>query len=73
MMLETFLMVLCGFITLFMFFYKLIILPLSEAITELKVMLAEIREEIKLENEKRSRIEIRVSVLEEKIYHLEHI
>ena len=32
-----------GFITVFTFFYKLIIFPLSEAINELKNMIAELR------------------------------
>ena len=60
-----------GFVTVFMFFYKLIIFPLSEAITELKNMIAELRAEIKAEREKRVYIDSRVIVLEEKVRHIE--
>ena len=59
-----------SFIAIFTFFYKLIIHPLSEAIKELKNMLREIKDDIKRENERRSSIEIRLSILEEKIEHL---
>ena len=60
-----------GFITVFTFFYKLIIFPLSEAINELKNMIAELRTEIKAEREKRIYIDSRVIVLEEKVRHIE--
>ena len=60
-----------GFITVFTFFYKLIIFPLSESITELKNRMAEIRAEIKTEREKRVYIDSRVIVLEEKVRNLE--
>nr|DAI46260.1 MAG TPA: PilA, PilC, PilN, PilO, PilM, pilus, ring, membrane channel [Caudoviricetes sp.] len=60
-----------GFVTVFMFFYKLVIFPLSEAITELKNMIIELRAEIKAEREKRVYIDSRVIVLEEKIRHIE--
>ena len=60
-----------GFITVFTFFYKLIIFPLSEAINELKNMIAELRAEIKAEREKRVYIDSRVIVLEEKVRHIE--
>ena len=60
-----------GFITVFTFFYKLIIFPLSEAINELKNMIAELRAEIKVEREKRVYIDSRVIVLEEKVRHIE--
>lgn len=62
-----------GFITIFMFFYKLIIFPLSEAINELKNMIAELRAEIKAEREKRVYIDSRVIVLEEKVRHIEEV
>lgn len=60
-----------GFITVFTFFYKLIIFPLSEAINELKNMIAELRAEIKAEREKRVYIDSHVIVLEEKVRHIE--
>lgn len=60
-----------GFITVFTFFYKLIIFPLSEAINELKNMIAELRAEIKVEREKRVYIDSRVIVLEEKVRRIE--
>lgn len=60
-----------GFVTVFMFFYKLVIFPLSEAITELKNMIIELRAEIKAEREKRVYIDSRVIVLEEKVRHIE--
>ena len=60
-----------GFITAFTFFYKLIIFPLSEAINELKNMIAELRAEIKVEREKRVYIDSRVIVLEEKVRRIE--
>lgn len=66
-----FMAVVGGFVTTFTFFYKLIIFPLSESITELKNMIAEIRAEIKTEREKRVYIDSRVIVLEEKVRNLE--
>ena len=68
---SLFIAVIGGFITTFTFFYKLIIFPLSESITELKNMIAEIRAEIKTEREKRVYIDSRVIVLEEKVRNLE--
>lgn len=68
---SLFIAVIGGFITTFTFFYKLIIFPLSESITELKNMIAEIRAEIKTEREKRVYIDSRVIVLEEKVRHIE--
>lgn len=68
---SLFIAVIGGFVTTFTFFYKLIIFPLSEAITELKNMIAEIRAEIKTEREKRVYIDSRVIVLEEKVRHIE--
>ena len=59
------------FIAVFTFFYKLIILPLSDAIKELKDMIQDIRKDIQKENEIRNRFEIRLSVIEEKIHRLE--
>lgn len=60
-----------GFVTVFMFFYKLVIFPLSEAITELKNMIVELRAEMKIEREKRGEMDRRVTVLEEKTKHIE--
>ena len=68
---SLFIAVIGGFITTFTFFYKLIIFPLSESITELKNMIAEIRAEIKTEREKRGEMDRRVTVLEEKVRNLE--
>lgn len=68
---SLFIAVIGGFITTFTFFYKLIIFPLSESITELKNMIAEIRAEIKTEREKRVYVDSRVIVLEEKVRHIE--
>ena len=68
---SLFIAVIGGFVTTFTFFYKLIIFPLSESITELKNMIAEIRAEIKAEREKRVYIDSRVIVLEEKVRHIE--
>lgn len=62
-----------GFITVFSFFYKLIIYPLGEAITELKNMIAELRNEIRAEREKRNDIDKRVTTLEEKVRHIEDV
>lgn len=62
-----------GFVTVFMFFYKLVIFPLSEAITELKNMIIELRAEIKAEREKRNDIDKRVTILEEKVKHVEDV
>ena len=64
---SLFIAVIGGFVTTFTFFYKLIIFPLSESITELKNMIAEIRAEIKTEREKRGEMDRRVTVLEEKV------
>ena len=60
-----------GFIGVFSFFYKLIIFPLSEAINELKSMIAELRADIRAEREKRNDIDKRVTTLEEKVRHIE--
>ena len=60
-----------GFVTVFTFFYKLVIFPLSEAITELKRMIVELRAEIKAEREKRGEMDRRVTTLEEKVRHIE--
>lgn len=60
-----------GFVTVFTFFYKLVIHPLSEAITELKNMIVELRAEMKIEREKRGEMDRRVTVLEEKTKHIE--
>ena len=62
-----------GFVTVFMFFYKLVIYPLSEAITELKNMIVELRNEIRAEREKRGDIDKRVTILEEKVKHVEEV
>nr|DAH99905.1 MAG TPA: PilA, PilC, PilN, PilO, PilM, pilus, ring, membrane channel [Caudoviricetes sp.] len=62
-----------GFVTVFMFFYKLVIFPLSEAIAELKKMIVELREEIKAEREKRGEMDRRVTILEEKTKHIEEV
>ena len=59
------------FVTVFTFFYKLIIVPLSETIKDLKMMIDEIRKDISRENEIRNRFEIRLSLAEEKINRLE--
>ena len=62
-----------GFVTVFMFFYKLVIYPLSEAITELKNMIIELRAEMKVEREKRGEMDRRVTILEEKVKHVEEV
>ena len=62
-----------GFVTVFMFFYKLVIYPLSEAITELKNMIIELRADIHAEREKRNDIDKRVTILEEKVKHVEEV
>jgi len=62
-----------GFVTVFTFFYKLVIFPLSEAITELKNMIVELRNEIRAEREKRGDIDKRVTVVEEKVKHIEDV
>ena len=62
-----------GFITVFMFFYKLVIFPLSEAIIELKRMIVELRAEIRAEREKRGEMDRRVTILEEKVKHIEEV
>lgn len=59
------------FIAVFTFFYKLIILPLSDAIRELKDMIADVRKDLRTEREVRNRFEIRLSIIEEKIHRLE--
>ena len=59
------------FIAVFTFFYKLIILPLSDAIRELKDMIQDIRKDLRTEREVRNRFEIRLSIIEEKIHRLE--
>jgi type II secretory pathway component PulM len=48
-------------------FYALIIKPLSQAINELKELVSDIRRDLKEENDKRANVEIRLSVVEEKI------
>lgn len=70
---EIILAALGGFITVFMFFYKLVIFPLSEAITELKRMLLELRADIRAEREKRGEMDRRVTILEEKVKHVEEV
>ena len=62
-----------GFVTIFMFFYKLVIYPLSEAITELKNMIIELRADFRAEREKRNDIDKRVTILEEKVKHVEDV
>ena len=62
-----------GFVTVFTFFYKLVIFPLSEAITELKNMIIELRAEMKVEREKRGEMDRRVTILEEKVKHIEEV
>ena len=62
-----------GFVTVFMFFYKLVIYPLSEAITELKNMIIELRADFRAEREKRNDIDKRVTILEEKVKHVEEV
>ena len=62
-----------GFVTVFTFFYKLVIYPLSEAITELKNMIVELRNEIRAEREKRGEMDRRVTILEEKTKHIEDV
>ena len=62
-----------GFIGVFSFFYKLIIYPLSEAINELKSMIAELRADIRAESEKRNDIDKRVTISEEKVKHVEEV
>ncbi len=59
------------FITVFTFFYKLVIQPLAKAIQELKDILAELQRDLRDENEKRTRLDIRLAVVEEKIENLE--
>lgn len=62
-----------GFISIFTFFYKLVIAPLSEAITELKRMLTELRADIRAEREKHGEMDRRVTILEEKVKHIEEV
>ena len=54
-------------------FYKLVIYPLSEAITELKNMIIELRADFLAESEKRNDIDKRVTILEEKVKHVEEV
>ena len=61
------------FITIFTFFYKLIIVPLSNAITDLQNMIKEMRLDLQKENELRNKFDIRLSVVEEKIKFLEGV
>ena len=61
------------FITIFTFFYKLIIVPLSDAITDLQNMIKELRLEFQKENNLRNKFDIRLSVIEEKIKFLEGV
>ena len=59
------------FITIFTFFYKLIIVPLSNAIQDLQNMIKEMRLDLQKENDLRNKFDIRLSVVEEKIKFLE--
>ena len=59
------------FITVFTFFYKLIIVPLSNAIQDLQNMIKEMRLDLQKENDLRNKFDIRLSVVEEKIKFLE--
>lgn len=61
------------FITIFTFFYKLIIVPLSDAITDLQNMIKELRLDFQKENNLRNKFDIRLSVIEEKIKFLEGV
>ena len=61
------------FITIFTFFYKLIIIPLSDAITDLQNMIKELRLDFQKENNLRNKFDIRLSVIEEKIKFLEGV
>lgn len=61
------------FITIFTFFYKLIIIPLSDAITDLQNMIKEMRSDLQKENDLRNKFDIRLSVVEEKIKFLEGV
>lgn len=61
------------FITIFTFFYKLIIVPLSDAITDLQNMIKEMRLDLQKENDLRNKFDIRLSVVEEKIKFLEGV
>lgn len=61
------------FITIFTFFYKLIIVPLSNAITDLQNMIKELRLDFQKENNLRNKFDIRLSVIEEKIKFLEGV
>ena len=51
--------------------WAVVIRPLQVAISELKELISDIRNDMKLESEKRANIEIRVSVLEERVDNLE--
>ena len=61
------------FITIFTFFYKLIIVPLSDAITDLQNMIKELRLDFQKENNLRNKFDIRLAVIEEKIKFLEGV
>lgn len=61
------------FITIFTFFYKLIIVPLSDTITDLQNMIKELRLDFQKENSLRNKFDIRLSVIEEKIKFLEGV
>ena len=61
------------FISSFTFFYKLIIVPLSDAITDLQNMIKELRLDFQKENNLRNKFDIRLSVVEEKIKFLEGV
>ena len=61
------------FITIFTFFYKLIIVPLSDAITDLQNMIKELRLDFQKENNLRNKFDIRLSVIEEKIKFLDGV
>jgi hypothetical protein len=52
-------------------FWALVIRPLQQAIAELRNLIVEVRKDLKDENEKRAKVEIRLSVVEEKVDNLE--
>ena len=63
---------LCAVVTLLCtIIWAVVIRPLQVAISELKELISDIRNDMKLESEKRANIEIRVSVLEERVDNLE--
>ncbi|MCR5176087.1 MAG: hypothetical protein K6C05_04485 [Anaerovibrio sp.] len=59
------------FVTLFGFFHRLIIQPLSQAIEDLKNLITMLQQDLKAEAECRTKIDIRLSIAEEKIANLE--